>query len=614
MTDWAKLKVVDLKAELKRRDLPQHGLKAELVARLEEATAPVADEAPIDAVDAEPAPPAEEAVPETETPAPAPAPSPAPETTADKSETREASVPVEASEEPADAAAETQPGNAEQQSLPAAVDAPSDASQKRKRKSATPSPDGEEVAIKRARALSEQGEEQQRDDVASAPASEGTGAPADRSGSPMAVEQTPPTASNKAAEHQQPLASPPPTQLPETIAPAVSDNDNDNKNYDKMDVDEDPSVAPAVHPATTALYISNLMRPLRPADIQAHVCELAAGAAVSSYSNSQATPTDGGGGGVIVQFHLDQIRTHAFVILSSVQAAARVRSKLHDRVWPNESNRKALCVDFVPAEKIDDWIAMEQDGGGGGGGGRPGRSTARWEVIYTTGPDGVVEAHLQQAGGGPASSRGGPPRLPSFSQASATDTAGFRGDRDHNRDRDRERGGGGDLGSPRGSRRDGPNPRQERAIPPPPSELDYELQRTRARPSIRFQLVAQALAERRIDNMRSFYTKDTRRVLGREINRYSFEEGDGFVDRGKEVFEGIRPPHRERGGGGGGGGGRRGGGKFGGRGGGGGGGSRGRRNGGGDRPRSDRYLPGSSFGGGGGRRWDNNDRSGDRRY
>ena len=37
MTDWAKLKVVDLKAELKNRDLPQHGLKADLVARLEEA-------------------------------------------------------------------------------------------------------------------------------------------------------------------------------------------------------------------------------------------------------------------------------------------------------------------------------------------------------------------------------------------------------------------------------------------------------------------------------------------------------------------------------------------------------------------------------------------------
>ena len=37
MTDWNKLKVVDLKAELKKRGLAQTGLKPALVARLEEA-------------------------------------------------------------------------------------------------------------------------------------------------------------------------------------------------------------------------------------------------------------------------------------------------------------------------------------------------------------------------------------------------------------------------------------------------------------------------------------------------------------------------------------------------------------------------------------------------
>ncbi len=39
MADYSKMKVVELKAELKRLGLPQNGLKAELVARLEEATA-----------------------------------------------------------------------------------------------------------------------------------------------------------------------------------------------------------------------------------------------------------------------------------------------------------------------------------------------------------------------------------------------------------------------------------------------------------------------------------------------------------------------------------------------------------------------------------------------
>lgn len=376
---------------------------------------------------------------------------------------------------------------------------------------------------------------------------------------------------------------------------------------DEMDIDQ--SVAPALHPATSALYITNLMRPLRPGDVQAYVCELAAA------PGQAAAPDD-----VIVRFHLDQIRTHAFVVLSSTRAAARVRAQLHDRVWPNESNRKALSVDFVPPEKVADWIAIEEgDGGRGGPGGRPGRSTTRWEVIYTSGADGVVEARLQQAGA-PSSSRPGPPPPSGPLKQAAADPVPPTGPRS-DRERERERDGRRADSPPPPSRHRGNDTRQQpRNMPPPPSELDHELQRTRARPAISFQLVSAALADRRVANMRSFYTKDARRVLGREINRYSFEEGDGFVDRGKEVFEGIRPPHRERGGRGG----RGGGGNFGG---GRGGGGRGRRGGigsggggGGGRLQGDRYLPGFSGaggGGGGGRRWDDDrgrDRDRDRRH
>ena len=57
------------------------------------------------------------------------------------------------------------------------------------------------------------------------------------------------------------------------------------------------------------------------------------------------------------------------------------------------------------------------------------------------------------------------------------------------------------------------------------------------------------LAQRRVQNMRRYYninariTEDDKRS---DINRYFFESGDAFVDRGKEIFAGIRPPHRER--------------------------------------------------------------------
>ena len=46
--------------------------------------------------------------------------------------------------------------------------------------------------------------------------------------------------------------------------------------------------------------------------------------------------------------------------------------------------------------------------------------------------------------------------------------------------------------------------------------------------------------------MRSYYTKDRHRDLGREdeINRYTFQNEDSFVDRGKEFFIGIRPRRR----------------------------------------------------------------------
>jgi uncharacterized membrane protein YgcG len=139
-------------------------------------------------------------------------------------------------------------------------------------------------------------------------------------------------------------------------------------------------VQPATHPATTAIYIRDLMRPLQPQTLEDQI-KLVAAKPGSTIDEE------------IVDFHLDAIRTHAFVSFTSLAAAARVRSALHDLVWPAERGRKPLWVDFIPEDKVRDWIKQETDSGEG----RAARNR-RWEVIYEKANDGTVEAIFQEIG------------------------------------------------------------------------------------------------------------------------------------------------------------------------------------------------------------------------
>ncbi|KAI8687072.1 hypothetical protein LRP88_13562 [Fusarium phalaenopsidis] len=588
MTDWAKLKVVDLKAELKRRGLQQHGLKTELVARLVEADeeqsrgeglgepegvnedVPMADEPVDDESRTESVTPDVEAVEKSaaedaeveektiqeekaennqvdtikadlnaeetsELQQPETLKNGAPEEAPEVSNPA-ADVPIPGKE----AGAQSREPTVEEASRAATTTAASPPSleatpaaerQKRKRRSLTPPPTEEAIARKRARA--DEG------------AANGDSFPArEEQSQPQAEEQEESAPMNIDNEEPQPeknqetAPAPAPEPEPESNAP------REETPVDKpQEMDYERDVAPSVHPATPALYVKNLMRPLRPQDVKAHLVDLA------------TPPRDPLDDNIIVEFFLDQIRTHAFVVFRTTAAAARVRNALHDIVWPNESNRRPLWLDFIPPEKVRDWIETEHASGG-----PRGRSSARWEVVYENGPDGVVEAHLEEATA--STSRAGPPpgpRQPTGPSMMGGDSVplGPRGYRD--------------PAIPTGPRPvrpgTGPGPR------PPPTNPGGASKRTNSRPAIYYQPVSEDLASRRIDNMRSFYSTDRDRDFGRDINRYSFEDGASFVDRGKEVFEGIRPPHRERavere---------RRGGRRRGGRGGG--------------RPRSDRYLP-----------------------
>jgi len=121
-------------------------------------------------------------------------------------------------------------------------------------------------------------------------------------------------------------------------APALESSSSRDSAPEAMDIDTDRVVSPALHPATSALYIRDFMRPLNPAQLKSYLASLAT-------PPGHETDTD-----IIVNFYLDPIRTHAFVSLTSVSAAARVRSAIHDRIWPDERTRKPLWADFVPAE------------------------------------------------------------------------------------------------------------------------------------------------------------------------------------------------------------------------------------------------------------------------
>ena len=282
---------------------------------------------------------------------------------------------------------------------------------------------------------------------------------------------------------------------------------------------EDRDISPAVHPATSALYIRNFMRPLQPQSLKNHLVALA------SRSDDSQDPE------IIVEFFLDSIKTHCLAQFASVSAASRVRTALHNRVWPDERTRKPLYIDYVPEEKLKKWIEVEQNGSSGRQ-----QSAKRWEVVYEQEENGVV-AYLQEADGT------GLPRPLSLN------TAGPQAK----------------LPTEDKTVETKPQP-----VPIPKGDtgkgfkaLDDLFKSTTAKPKLYYQPVAESIAHTRTEKL------NAGRGGGRsdEMRRFTFEE-DSLVDRGPEFGSGWRGGARGRGGYMGG---------YGGRGGGGGGGYRGGR-------------------------------------
>jgi hypothetical protein len=145
-----------------------------------------------------------------------------------------------------------------------------------------------------------------------------------------------------------------------------------------QDEKDDAPVAPSIHPATRALYIRDLTRPLHENAFKSHITTLA-----SHPSNPSSEDP-------IQSFYLDSVKSHALIVFKTLTTATRVRVGIHSKIWPNERTRKPLWADFIPEGKVAGWVERERRRGSGG----------RWEVVYIQDrdEDGGIRVELEEVG------------------------------------------------------------------------------------------------------------------------------------------------------------------------------------------------------------------------
>lgn len=484
MASWASLKVVDLKAELRKRGLPQGGLKAELISRLDasdrESVAPKDQASQLDAGDESLSHKprnghTRDSEAESDNAENDNSLADAHETPTDQEEYRSqkgyemhgalATAPSPSMHEAKAAHRSPIPSNFDQDT--AMFDGGSD-DLKRKRRSTSPTPKEFEFRRKRAPHLPDD-----------------------------AITDTARPYTTRSVEDALPDRMDPPSPAP---------------GRQEQELDYPGEIEPSTHEKTRAIYINNLMRPIKEADLRHYLVDL---------ERPQDSDRDER---VLRTFYIDSIRTHAFAVFESTASASRVRRNLHGRVWPRESNRKALFVDFVPEDRVDEWIHSELSDNDSQNHGQ------RWEVVYRKMSDGSVDAVLQSTS------------VTGVSKPVPAQTAGKP-----------------PAASPPGIERapTGPRAYQAQAAyasrPPPqnfgqPSSRNPEdvVERTKTEPWVSFRPVDAATVDRRLRDLRGYYCRDVYFDPGSDINRYTFQDGHVFVDRGREIFAGIRPPHRQQ--------------------------------------------------------------------
>ena len=558
MTDWNKLKVVELKAELKSRGLPQTGLKPALVERLtsaeneerSESEATVQDDTqkPLSSATSPDTVSASQLLSESNIDLPQNL-STQPLTTTDKSdEPVDDSIGILAADDitqppPSQTtdAVESLQTDVHHSELPSLepLELLEDR-QKRKRRSQSPAPSATEASRKRPRSdevdsgdaevvtTSEDAawvDPAQLDAESKVAARDGEGVEpgpiiVDVVKEDVVVEDVPmkeeAESSNK-SYLEEPLEDSPSRprdsrfkglfSAPKGPAiPTALEQSKSRESQEPPDAEADRIISPAVHPATAALYIRDFMRPLNPTQLQNHLATLA------TPPGCDVDPD------VIVDFYLDPIRTHAFICFTNISAASRVRSALHGCIWPEERTRKPLWVDFIPVDKVQEWTEKEESSKAGG------RSAAKkWEVVYEIDEDRHVTPYLQEVGN--ITFRPQPVRQQSMplSAGGTGSTTTFK--------------------PPTG-------PRAAQVMTSKSvtntKALDELFKSTTTKPILYWLPVDKSLVDKRLDNMDHSTSKAYTRGQGGEINRYTFEDGSLLVDRGPEIFPGIRPPGGHR--------------------------------------------------------------------
>ncbi|KAF2426539.1 hypothetical protein EJ08DRAFT_651644 [Tothia fuscella] len=272
------------------------------------------------------------------------------------------------------------------------------------------------------------------------------------------------------------------------------------------------NVEDAMHPVTRALYIRDFMRPLQTIQLRKHLASVAE----PDYSGEDSD--------IIELLHLDQVRTHAFVLFTSAERAIAARSALHGQVWPDERTRKQLWADFIPEENVQRWIDIETDEGGSRNG------MKRWEVEYFTNNDGNPETTLIELGAGQNHDRR-PSRLVDTPAGQREIPTGPRSMQQDPRDRV-------------------PPPREDDrsnlpAVKGPNTDAAFEaigtlFQTTEAKPKIYFKPVSEEIAEARKDEFSKQTSRDWKDKNWRDddLYRFSFEDGSMLVHSGRHLMSG----------------------------------------------------------------------------